>query len=130
MNLITRDPFFGNFLDDLFESKHQNITIRSDIYEKDGNYVIEADIPGFKKSDVKVDYDNGYVTITALNETENKEEDVNYIKKERYYGEIKRSYYVGDIDEKDIKAKFENGTLKLEFPKENPKKASKLIPIE
>lgn len=127
MNLITRDPFFGNLFEDFGEVK--NNIIKSDIYEKDGNYVIEADIPGFKKDNVKIDYEDGYLTISAKKE-EIVEENTNYIRKERYYGEFRRSYYIGDIEESEIKAKFDEGTLKISFPKEEIKEETKQIPIE
>ncbi len=130
MNLITKDPFFGNLFDDFFEPKKQTQLMRSDIYEKDGQYTIEIDVPSFKKEEVKVDFDNGYLTISAVKEEEKKDENINYIKRERYYGEMARSYYIGDVKEKDIKAKFEEGTLKLTFPKEEIKEKTRLIPIE
>ncbi len=130
MNLITRDPFLGNLFDDLFESKKTNPMMRSDIYEKDGNYVIEIDVPGFQKDEVKVDFESGYLTITARKDEEKEDEKHNYIKRERYYGEMSRSYFIGDVKEEDIKAKFTDGTLKLTFPKEEIKETTKLIPIE
>ena len=130
MNLITRDPFFGSLFDDFGELKIKNNTMKSDIYEKDGNYVIEVDIPGLKKDDVCVDYEDGYITITAKHEEEKKEDKKNYIKRERHYGEMTRNYYIGEIEENKIKAKFKDGILKLSFPKEDPKKALKQIPIE
>ncbi len=130
MDLMTRDPFFGSLFDDLFERKKHNMTMRSDIYEKDGNYVIEVDVPGFKKDEVQVDYDSGYVTITAKKADEDEDKKANYIKRERFYGELTRSYYVGDLDENKIKAKFEDGTLQLTFPKEEVETKTRLIPIE
>ncbi len=129
MNLITRDPLFGSLFDNINEFKLSNNMMKSDIYEKDGKYVIEADIPGFKKEDVSIDYDDGYITITAKQE-EVIEDNTNYIRRERHYGETTRSYYVGDINEKEINAKFENGTLKVTFPKEEIKSSVKQIPIE
>ncbi len=129
MNLMTRDPFFGNLLDEIFENR-QSSPMRTDIYEKDGKYVIEADIPGFKKENVKIDYDKGHLTITAYQDDEKKEEEQDYIRRERYYGELTRSFYIGEVDEKKIKAKFSDGTLQLSFPKEEPKQTTKLIPIE
>lgn len=129
MNLITRDPIFGSLFDDFYEFKKSNSIMKSDIYEKDGKYVIETDIPGFKKDDVSIDYEDGYITITAKKE-EVVEENANYIKRERHYGETTRSYYVGNIKEEEINAKFENGTLKISFPKEEEKSNVKQIPIE
>ncbi len=130
MDLMTKDPFFGNLFDDLFESKRQNMVMRSDVYEKEGNYIIEVDVPGFKKDDVQVDYDNGYVTITAKKEDEKENDRTNYIRRERFYGELTRSYYVDDVDENKISAKFEDGTLKLTIPKEEVETKTRLIPIE
>ncbi len=130
MDLIPKDSFFGGFFDDLFESKMQNMTMRADIYEQDNNYVIKVDVPGFKKDEVQVDYDNGYVTVTAKKEDADEVDDTNYLRRERYYGELARSFYVGDIDESKIKAKYEDGTLQLTFPKEEVETKSRLIPVE
>lgn len=131
MNLITKDPFFGNFLDDFYENKNSNFNtiMKSDIYERDGNYIIEIDIPGFKKEEVYIDYDEGYLTISAKKETV-KEDNINYIKRERHYGEYSRSYYIGKMEESKIKAKFEEGTLKITFPKEEEKSTLKQIQID
>lgn len=129
MNLITRDSIFGSLFDDFYEFKRFNNIMKTDIYEKDGKYVIEADIPGFKKEDVSIDYEDGYITITAKKE-EVIEENANYIRRERYYGETTRNYYVGNINEKNINAKFEDGTLKITFPKEEEKSNVKQIPIK
>lgn len=129
MNLITRDPFFGSLFDDLLETKKAT-TMKSDVYEKEGNYVIEIDIPGFNKDEVKVDYENGYLTVLARKEEEKEDKKKNYIKRERYYGEQARSYYIGNVLVKDIKAKFDDGILKVSFPKEEIKEEIKLIPIE
>lgn len=132
MNLITRDPFFGSLLEDLYDNRKNSISniMKSDIYEKDGSYVIETDVPGFKKEDVIVDYEDGYLTVIAKKE-DVVESDTNYIRRERHYGEYRRSYYVGNISESKIKAKFEDGTLKITFPKEEEdKKTSKQIQID
>lgn len=114
MNIIRRDPFFS-----LFEelTKETNI-MKSDIYEKDGNYIIEADIPGYNKEDICLNYSNGYVTISAKKE-EVFDDETNYIRRERHYGEFKRSYYVGNVDEESINAKYNSGTLTITLPKEN-----------
>lgn len=130
MNLITRDSLFDTLFDNFYDNKKVGGIMKADIYEKDENYVIELDIPGFKKEEVNVDYEEGYVTITAKKEEEKKDEEKNYIKRERVYGEYSRSFYVGNIKEEDIKAKFEDGMLKLKFPKENQKENIKQIPIE
>ena len=129
MNLDTRDSLFGNGFDDFGSFRRSNDTMKSDIYEKDGNYIIEVDVPGFKKENVKVDYNDSYIKITAKRE-EAKEENTNYLHRERYSGEFSRSYYAGNIDGTKIKAKFEDGSLKLSFPKEAEIDTTKQIPIE
>jgi HSP20 family protein len=128
MHLIPKNTFFREIFDDLFDMpimKSGDI-MRSDIYEEDDNYVVEMDIPGFNKEDLLVDYNNGYLNIIAKKETE-QEKNKNYIRRERYYGEYKRSFYVGDIDESLIKANFENGILKVIFPKKQLEDNSKKV---
>lgn len=130
MFLIPRRSFFRDDFDDFFDfpTFSSNVLMKSDIYEEGNNYVIEIDLPGFKKEDVTINYDKGYLTIEAKKE-ETKEEKKNYVKRERYYGEFKRSFYVGDIDDSLIKAKFEDGILKINFPKKELEN-KKLIDIE
>ncbi len=137
MHLVPKNTFFREIFDDLFDVPAiRSIDImRSDIYEEDNNYIIEVDIPGFKKKDIKIDYNKGYLNINAQRKESTEEEDENkgkkYIRKERYYGEYKRSFYVGDIDESLIKANFDEGTLKVSFPKKQLENANKkLIEIE
>ncbi len=103
-------PFFG---------KRENDIMKTDIKEKDGNYILEMDIPGYDKKDVSVKLNNGYITVEAQRNINNDEKgkDGNYIRRERYYGNCQRSFYVGDnVKEKDIKAKFDSGILYIEFP--------------
>ncbi len=130
MNLITRDSLFDSLFDSFYDNNKKGNMMKSDIYEKDDNYVIEMDVPGFKKDEVVVDYEDGYVTVTAKKNQEDKTEDKNYIRRERVYGEYTRSFYVGNINEEDIKAKFDDGMLKIKFPKENKDERIKQIPIE
>ena len=131
MKLISKNDLFDNALrmfdDSIFET---NNLMKSDIYEKDNNYVIEIDVPGLDKDNIKIDYDDGYLTISATKEN-TLEENSNYIRKERYYGEYKRSFYIGNIDESSIKANYNNGTLNITFPKEEiSKDTKKQIPID
>ncbi|MBS7021421.1 MAG: Hsp20/alpha crystallin family protein [Firmicutes bacterium] len=118
MDLIPRDHFFHDAFD-LFDTKafKESNLMKTDIYEQDGIYHVAADLPGFSKENIQVEYQDGYLTIRALKE-DSKEDDSKYIRRERYYGEISRSFYVGDIDEQDIKASFQDGILKIQFPKE------------
>ena len=112
----------------------------TDLKETADSYEMVVDLPGFKKEDVSVELDKGYLTITAAkgleqNEAESEEakKEGRYIRKERYSGEYKRSFYVGDyLTQEDIKAKFKHGLLTLDFPKKEAPKinTNKFIAIE
>ena len=109
----------------------------TDVKESDEAYEMEMDLPGFKKEDVNVSLNNGYLTVNAVKNYEKNDEDekdCKYIRKERCSGTCSRSFYVGEhLTEEDIKAKFENGILKLNIPKIDPKsrvEEKKCIPIE
>jgi HSP20 family molecular chaperone IbpA len=99
--------------------------MRTDVKEKDGWYEIDVDLPGFKKEDVTVQLDKGYLTISAVQneQQEQKPEDgkkEGYIRRERWFGNCSRSFYVGDnIRSEDIKARMEDGILSLTIPKES-----------
>ena len=94
---------------------------RTDITEKDGKYVLEADLPGFKKEDISVDIDKDCLTITAEHKSEEKEENADsYIRRERYYGSYTRSFNVKGIDPEAITAAYNDGVLTLTMPKKEP----------
>lgn len=120
MAIILRNrSLFNNWFDDMFTLDHKDY-MRSDIVEKEKEYEFMIDMPGYKKENIKVSYDDGYLTIEA--KTEEKEDKHNknntFLHQERFVGEIKRSFYVGnDIKEDEISAKFENGVLNLVVPK-------------
>ena len=124
------DPFFSRSYD------HTSAQImKTDIHEKDGNYLVEMELPGYAKEDIKADLKDGYLTISATkNETkEEKDAKGNCIRKERYTGSCNRSFYVGDqVTQEDIKASFKDGVLALQVPKEIQKveEQPKLITIE
>ena len=101
--------------------------MKCDIYEKGGNVHIDMDVPGFKKEDIKIDVEDGILTIEAeMNEEKDEsDEERNYIRKERVSGSFKRQFNVGDVNEDEINAKFNNGVLKISFPKEEEKNKSK-----
>lgn len=94
--------------------------MKTDVKEVDNGYELDIDLPGFQKDDIKARLTDGYLTITAAR-GENKEEkdkDGRYIRRERYSGSMSRSFYVGNaVKEEDIRARFENGILKLSVPK-------------
>ena len=92
---------------------------KTDIRDNGDSYTLEADLPGFSKDDIKVDAENGYLTISAERHSESEQKDGkgNYVRRERSYGSFKRSFDISEIDEEGIRAKFENGVLTLELPK-------------
>ena len=116
------DDFF-NFPFGYYPTSNSDL-MKTDIKEKDGMYVMEMDLPGYEKSDVKAELNNGYLTISVSKDTgeeEQKDEEKGYVFRERYTGSCSRSFYVGqNVKEEDIKASYENGILTLTFPKDAP----------
>ena len=95
---------------------------RTDITEKDGNYILEAELPGFKKDDIRIDLEKDCLTISAEHSGENEENDSerNFVRRERFYGSYSRSFNVSGIDTDAISASYEGGVLKLTMPKKTP----------
>ena len=119
MMLVPRKNFDDLFNDPFFTS-HENKVMKTDIKEHDDRYEILVDLPGFNKEDIKMNIEDGYLVINAKtsNEEDNTDKNGKYVRKERYYGECSRSFYIGDnITEEDIKANYKNGTLNVEIPK-------------
>lgn len=112
-------------LERAFFSDNALSEFKTDIQEDGDNFVLEADLPGFKKEDIKLDLENGYLTISAQRseELDQKNEESRYIRQERAVGSCARSFYVGkELEPTDIAAKFENGILSLHLPKAEAKK--------
>ena len=110
-----KNPLYG---------KHAKNMMKTDVKEHENGYEVDIDLPGFKKDELNLDLTDGYLTISASKGLDKDEEDKKgkYIRKERYAGSMSRSFYVGDgITEEDIKAKYENGILKLSIPKKEAK---------
>ena len=124
------DNMFDDFFKDPFFTRNNSVKVmKTDIQEKDDKYILDMDLPGYDKEDIKAQLKYGYLTISAQKNTSNdeKDEDGNYIRRERYCGKCSRSFYVGDsIKEEDIKASFNNGILELTFPKEVPQKEEEM----
>ena len=124
--------FLDNFFEDDFVPRKERNLMRTDIRELDDKYIVDVDLPGFEKDNIKLSLANGYLSINA--KVEKKEEDKKhekYVHRERFFGECSRSYYVGDdIEEKDINAEFKNGILKVEIPKKDDKKSNEVKQIE
>ena len=118
----------------LYGKNAKNI-MKTDIREHDTGYELDVDLPGFKKDEINIELENGYLTISAAKGLDKDEQDKKgkYIRKERYAGAMQRSFYVGDaVTEEDVKAKFEDGILKLSIPKKDTKEVEtkKTIAIE
>ncbi len=110
----------------VFDRGEKNI-FRTDIREEDGKFILEADLPGFEKSDISVDLDGDRLTVKATRHSgyENKENKDSYIRCERSYGAYSRSFDVSGIDTDNIGAKYENGVLSLTLPKKEPETPAK-----
>ena len=93
--------------------------MKTDIKEKKDKYVIEMDLPGYEKENINLELNNGYLEVSAkVEKEENNDDEEKFVRRERFFGECSRSFYVGDeISEEDINAEFKNGTLKIEVPK-------------
>lgn len=107
----TRDPLYG---------KHAKNLMKTDVRETDTGYEIDVDLPGFKKDEVQIQVNNGYLTISAAKGLDKDEQDHKgrYIRRERYAGQCSRSFYVGSgIQPQDVRAKYEDGILRLSLPK-------------
>lgn len=121
-----RDPFFD---------ERESRVMKTDIKEKKDKYVIDIDLPGYEKENIKIEVEDGYLTVHAsTNSNKEEKEEGKFVRKERYVGSCSRSFYVGEeVNDEDIKATFKNGTLKLEIPKKEEKKElpeKKYIQIE
>ena len=122
------DDFFNDFDEDFFGKKNPLYgkharNMKTDVRETYTTYEVDIDLPGFKKEDINVNYENGYLTISTskgLDKNE-KDEEGHYIRQERYVGNMTRSFYLGDIPKEDIKAKYEGGVLRLSEPKSDMK---------
>ena len=134
-NVSNFNPFHDfDELERAFFSDNALGEFKTDIQEDGDNFVLEADLPGFKKEDIHVDIADDRLTVSAERHSnyEDKDKKGNYIRRERYAGAMQRSFYVGDIPTGDIKAKYEDGILRLSVPKADVKKleAHNVISIE
>ena len=125
-NLFNDDWMDFSFpdIDKELYGKHAKNLMKTDVKEKDGNYEVAIDLPGFKKDEIKMELENGYLTISAakgLDKDETDKETGKYIRRERYAGNLSRSFYIGDVKQEDVKAAFKNGILSISVPKEDKK---------
>ena len=122
-------------VDKALYGKHASNVMKNDVKETDTGYEVDIDLPGFKKDEINAQLDNGYLTISAAKGLDKDEKDKKgkYIRKERYAGAMSRSFYVGEgITQDDIKAKYEDGILRLSVPQKEAKAVEnkKYIAIE
>ena len=132
-----RFNFNNNLFDDFFTDPVFNMTttnrMSTDIKEKDNGYELAMEVPGFNKEDLKLDLEDGYLTVSAEHNKTNEEKDNegHIIRQERYYGSAKRSFYVGDaVTKEDIQAKYDKGVLNVFVPKKDVKKLENKQTIE
>ena len=116
-------PAFSDFRDmeKALYGKHARNLMKTDVQETDDSYVVDIDLPGFQKDEIQVQLENGYITVSAAKGLDKNEKDKEgkYIRRERYSGNVSRSFYVGNkVQKEDIHPKFENGILSFTVPKE------------
>ncbi|MBR7040656.1 MAG: Hsp20/alpha crystallin family protein [Clostridia bacterium] len=125
------DEFFGDFdrefrhMDRRLYGKNAAREMKTDVHEHEDHYEVDIDLPGFKKEDVTLELENGYMTVTASKgvDKDEKTEKGKLIRQERYAGALQRSFYVGDaLTREDITAKLEHGVLSINVPKKDAKK--------
>lgn len=112
-----KNPLYG---------KHAKNLMKTDVRETESSYEVDIDLPGFKKDEIKAQLENGYLTVSAAKGLDKDEQDQKgkYIRQERYAGAMSRSFYIGeDVTQDEIKAKYENGILRLTIPKKDAKPA-------
>jgi len=117
------DDFFNDSLFPAFF--HEGHPIKADIRETDKEYIVDAEIPGVKKEDIKLDLRDDTLTIAVEQNSEIKEERENFIRRERRYGSFSRSFYVEDVKHEGVTAKYDNGILTITLPKQEGAKVNK-----
>lgn len=118
------DPFFEGWRNmENFGTRESNMSMgmmSTDVRESDKGYMVDIDMPGFKKDDISLELQNGYLTVSAHRDSahDSKAEDGKWLRRERYVGSCSRSFYVGeDMKDSDVHASYQDGMLRLELPK-------------
>lgn len=134
------DSLMGDFafpdIDRALYGKGTKNLMKTDVQETDTDYVVDIDLPGFQKDEIRMQLQNGNLTVSAAKSVDRSEkgENGNYVRRERYAGSMSRSFYVGShVTETDIHPKYENGILSFHIPKEQPvtvEEKNHYIPIE
>lgn len=128
-SLFDIDSMFNDFFNEPFMGIVSTNAIKADIKETENEFVIDAEIPGVRKEDIKLDLIDDRLTISVEKTEEKKEERDNYIRRERRYGSTSRSFYVQNVKSEDVSAKYENGILTIVLPKSETKKINSRIEI-
>ena len=132
------DEFFGDSFEKNFFGGHSPLygkraknLMKTDVKEMEDRYEVDIDLPGFKKDEVNVQLENGYLTISAAKglDKDEKDKEGKYIRQERYSGACSRSFYVGDVKPEEVRAKYEDGILRLTVPKVQAKELESHKPI-
>ena len=128
------DDFMNDFAFPVFPDvektlygKHAKNMMKTDVKETEDSYVVDIDLPGFEKDEIKLELENGYLTVSAAKGLDKEETgEKKYIRRERYAGSMSRSFYVGDhVTEEEIHPRYENGILTFSLPKEVKKEEKK-----
>ncbi len=128
-----KEPFtFGNLFEELFNDSfflpaifQGGGSMKADIRETEKDYIIEAELPGIRKEEIKLDFTDDTLTIKVERNDQQNEEKESYIRKERRYGSFSRSFYVENVKHEDVSAKYEDGILKVTLPKAAENKSKK-----
>ncbi len=130
-NLHNFDSLVSRLFDDNFNFPNTLPSdLKVDIKDNESEYILEAEVPGVNKEQIKVDYQNNYLTIGIESQNEVNEEKQNYIRKERSSRRMSRSFYIEDINQENIRASHENGLLRIQLPKDKKAPTKKSIEIQ
>jgi HSP20 family protein len=116
-----------DIFDDFFDFSDFKPMMRSDVREEKDAFIFDIEMPGFNKEDIKISVENDYLTVAA--EKDEVKEDKKYVVRERHYGKVERSFYIGDVQKDNIKASYDNGILTINVPKTSVEE-TKYITIE
>jgi len=124
-----KNDFFDDVLDNIFKSplyalSNKIIKMQTDVRELDNSYILEIDLAGFRKENINLSVEEGYLKVEATKENVT-EENENYIRKERQFESCSRSYYIGDVALEKIKASYQDGVLTVTVPKEQKQDTDK-----
>ena len=128
-NAFAMTPYGGH---DPLYGKHGKNLMKTDVRETDSTYELDVDLPGFKKDEIQLKLEDGYLTISAAKGVDKDQQDDQgrYIRRERYAGQCSRSFYVGEgVEARDVSARFEDGILRLSLPKAVPQQLPKSTAI-